>query len=434
MNIPSWFKPRNYLHLDSPISLKQAIDLVSSPNKVAKHSFYPFLCYTLSIHKLTKKDGKLARTTKDRGISYASHKDSHIFSYYSHILSERYESFLSNSEYDFLNDSILAFRQLNRSNIDFAKLAFNHINNFRDCSVLALDISSFFDHLDHKYLKEMWKKLLKADELPDDHYAVFNAITKFTKIDREDIFNYFNISKNNPRGNNRNRICSPKEFRDYRKSKKFMLFRDHSFKVNKDKKGIPQGSPISALLSNIYMLEFDYIVKKKVVASNGIYLRYCDDILCILPNGNVDEIHDFIINEIKTNLKLEINDKKTEVINFRFCNKKNKVVNDKRLQYLGFIYHNGTISIRSQAFNKYSNKMKRGVSLAKQTQRKYNAIRESKGLPYKSLYRRKLYCQYSHFGKTTFISYGKRASLNMDSLKIRKQLKPLWFRLKKEII
>ncbi len=48
----SWYKPRNYLHFDSPITLQQAIKLVANPNNVVKHSFYPFLSYTLSVAKI----------------------------------------------------------------------------------------------------------------------------------------------------------------------------------------------------------------------------------------------------------------------------------------------------------------------------------------------------------------------------------------------
>lgn len=62
----SWYKPRNYLHFDSPITLQQAIKLVANPNNVVKHSFYPFLSYTLSVAKIKKdkNEGKLVRLIK----------------------------------------------------------------------------------------------------------------------------------------------------------------------------------------------------------------------------------------------------------------------------------------------------------------------------------------------------------------------------------
>lgn len=431
----SWFKPRNYLHFDSPITYRDAINLVTSPSKVAKHSFYPFLSYTISSPKIKKdENGNIYRSNKDRNIAYSSHQDSHIFSYYSYILNQKYELLLEN-KYSSLYDSVLAFRKLNKNNIDFAKMAFQHILDFKNSIVIALDISSFFDNLDHGLLKRMWCMVLGTKNLPDDHYAVFKAITKFSKISRDDVFEYFNISSNNPRKNNRNRICTPLEFREFRNSKKLSLFKEYSaFSINKEK-GIPQGSPISALLSNIYMLEFDLSVKCKISEYNGIYLRYCDDILCIIPNSTEslsEEIETYIVSEMNK-LKLEINQKKKDKVLFYYSTQDNKVINNKGLQYLGFILHNNSISIRPAAFSRYSNKMKKGVSLARQTQGKYNKIRLKKGMSPKRIYKRKLYSRYSHFGKSNFISYGKRSQQLMGSNIIRKQLKPLWFKLVREI-
>ena len=140
---PSWYKCRGYLHFDSPINSRQAISLVTSPKRVATHSFYPFLSCTLSIPKIKKENGKLKRDTKEREIAYASHKDSHIFSYYTHILNEKYEEIIR-KEYFKINNSVLAFRKLGKSNIEFAKHAFDYILKHKNCSVIALDVSNFF--------------------------------------------------------------------------------------------------------------------------------------------------------------------------------------------------------------------------------------------------------------------------------------------------
>ena len=47
--------------------------------------------------------------------------------------------------------------------------------------------------------------------------------------------------------------------------------------------GIPQGSPISDVLANIYLLEFDKLVRDHVEKLGGIYTRYSDDILVVAP-------------------------------------------------------------------------------------------------------------------------------------------------------
>lgn len=426
----SWFKNRGYLHFDTPVSEKFVQQFVECPEKVKSHSFYPFLFYEVPKLKLKVVDGKIIRdkknalTTKKRPIAYAAHLDSHIFSYYTYLLNLKYDQMLS-TQYNHLQNSILAFRKLGKSNIEFAKIAFDKIRELGDCSVLALDITGFFDNLDHQILKHSWCNVLGTKQLPDDHYAVYKAITKFSKIKKEFIFQHFGIPKNTIGFKQYQRICTAEEFRQFRQD-----FPDKIIK-NTSGKAIPQGSPISALLSNIYMLDFDIAVFNFLNKINPkfIYLRYCDDILCIVDKANLIATQKFILNEIKC-FKLEINEQKTEVINFT---KTDKLRSDKALQYLGFIFRNDSISLRSQGFTRYSNKMKRGVSLAKQTKRKYDIIRQRKGLPARKLYKKKLYSKYSHFGRCNFISYGKRAAEILQSKTIHRQLAPLYRRLRKRM-
>ena len=54
--------------------------------------------------------------------------------------------------------------------------------------------------------------------------------------------------------------------------------------------GIPQGSPISAVLANIYMLDFDYEINKYLESIGGIYRRYSDDMVAICPLDKKDEV------------------------------------------------------------------------------------------------------------------------------------------------
>lgn len=424
-----WFKSRSYLHFDLPLSKKQACSFVIIPENIQSHSFYPFLHYVQSTSKLKDCNGVLLRHEKKRPISYAAHKDSHIFAYYTYLLNKEYESIISN-EYNYLNDSILAFRKLGKSNIDFAKQAFDTIKELGNCAVLALDITGFFDNLDHNFLKKSWCKILKVNTLPPDHYAVYKAITKFSTVNTEEVLKYFNISKNkaNLKSYKNKRICTAQEFRE---------FRDHQLinpiKTNNNNFAIPQGSPISALLSNIYMLDFDVVVFDFLNKLNPQfkYFRYCDDILCIIDNKNMDKVENFIVSEIGK-LKLQINEKKTEKVIFHRVN--NKLESDTALQYLGFILKNDSISLRSTGFTRYSNKMKRGVSLAQQTHRKFTIIRRRRKQCVKKLYKKKLYLTYSHFGKRNFISYGKRAAITFGSKTIRKQMARLNHRLHKKIL
>ena len=101
----------------------------------------------------------------------------------------------------------------------------------------------------------------------------------------------------------------------------------------------------------------------------------------------------------------------------------------KPLQYLGFLFDGQRILIRSAAFAKYSNRMRRGISLAKQTMRSRNQNRVKNGLEERELFLKKIYSRYSHLGQRNFLRYGYKAAKIMGSIAIRRQLRPLWSRL-----
>ena len=415
-----WFKKRRYLHFDRPISLKTANRIVCCSETVSKHSFYPFLTYQISSSKIYKDEEQTIQVKpKTRPIAFASNVDSHIYAYYASKLSELYEKKLTALG---LTDNVLAFRKLGKNNIDFAYQAFSDIKQLGSCTAIAFDISGFFDNLDHRILKDIWQALLNESKLPNDHYSVFKSITRFSKVDREKVFKKLSISSHNPKVHN-SRLCEPLLFRTE--------IRDSGLiERNKSNKGIPQGSPISALLSNMYMLNFDTAVKKSVDEKGGIYYRYCDDMLFIVPSKWGKDIGGIVREEIKK-LNIDINPSKTEIREFSYS--KGVLSTIKPLQYLGFLFDGENIFLRSASLARYSERMRRGVSLAKQTQRKYNKIRRDKGQPTQTLYKKKLYEDYSHLGKRNFIRYGLRAAEKMQSKTIKRQLKPLWKRLNHQI-
>ncbi|MCC4264116.1 reverse transcriptase/maturase family protein [Oceanimonas baumannii] len=421
LKTPAWYRRRGYLHFDLPISLKKATNLVTNPSLVEKHAFFPFISYSVESKKIRKDKatGKVTVKSKERPIAYSSHVDSHIYAYYAEILSNKYERIL---KYFDLVDNVLAFRGLGKSNIDFAFEAFEQIKNMGSCSAVALDLSKFFDTVDHSLLKMNWANLLGEDKLPADHFNVFKSLTRHSKVDKLKLYEQFDISTNNPK-NGRRRVCSIKGFRD-------VVRKNNLIVVNEDAKGIPQGSPISALLSNIYMLDFDVEMKRYMDIHGGRYYRYCDDMLFIVPTQIRDKVAGHAQREIRK-LNLSINSDKTELRTFSL--KGGLLRSDKTLQYLGFVFDGESIYIRSSSLARQSEKMKRGVRLAKNTMRKYNEIRKEKGLPERELYKRKLYSRYTHLGGRNFITYGLRAAKKMNSKTIKKQLKPLWRRFNEEL-
>lgn len=313
---------------------------------------------------------------------------------------------------------MLAFRVLGKSNIQFANDAFELIKQMGNCVAFATDITGFFDNLDHTHLKKAWASLIETQPLPSDHFAVFKSLTKFAYVPLEQAVPALGISPNNP-PRSPSRLCSPMAFRE--KIRGAGLVQKHI-----DKKGIPQGSPISALLSNIYLLEFDQRLLAEIERRGGRYMRYCDDILCVVPDGQEENLFD-LVEGLIGEYGLEINEKKTDTIHFAKVGGVQKA--DRPLQYLGFTFDGARKLIRSSAFAKFSDKMRRGVNLARQSAKKHNNRRHS-NLP---IWKQTLYERYSHLGSRNFIRYGLRAADEMGSQAIKKQLRPLWGRLERKI-
>jgi RNA-directed DNA polymerase len=412
-----WYKPRGYVHFDSPLGLKAAEKFVSDPKSIAVHSFYPLLRYQVETQKIKKNALGVAvsKPPKKRDISFAAHADAHIYSYYGSLLSGRYEERLKQLG---LADSVLAFRPLGKSNIGFANDAFELIKAMGECVAFATDITGFFDNLDHRHLKKSWADLLSQSPLPDDHYAIFKSLSRYSYVIREDVYSALGYSENNP-PRFPQRLCSAADFRA--KVRDGKLIKRHLCN-----KGIPQGSPISALLSNIYLLEFDQRVRAEIVEREGFYMRYCDDILCLVSPKSSVGLGKFV-EDLIGEYGLSINIEKTETITFQ--NVSGALAADRPLQYLGFTFDGTRKLIRSAAFAKFSDKMRRGVSLAKQTARKHNKYRSTP----EEVWRRQLYERYSHLGQRNFVKYGLKAAKQMGSPAIRKQLRPLWSRLVRRI-
>jgi RNA-directed DNA polymerase len=285
-NLQKWvFKPRTYKHLDCPISEQKAISLVTNPDKVAKHSFRPFLSMTVSTPRYKKDIHKVQ--PKDRPIRYAAHADSAIYSYYAYLLTNAYEIFLKDKIYE---SPILAYRKLGKSNINFAKEAFQTIDRIAErdnhCLAIAIDIKSFFDTLDHDILKSAWSEVINEKKLPDDHYAVFKNITNFSWFEKEELEKLI-LNQTGAAINWEDRqtpICTNQEMREWIKNTTiYKKAKDQLDYSTPNRRGIPQGSPISAILANLYMSYFDQKIKEEVQIINGEYYRYADDILLLIP-------------------------------------------------------------------------------------------------------------------------------------------------------
>jgi hypothetical protein len=239
--IEDWFKTRGYLHFDTPISYRAAKRLVTSKSFVSTYSFWPFIRKTKTVKRYKPEEKDVVKKVRELG--YCAHIDGHIYSYYAKALNNIYEEKIKSLG---ISDSILAYRKHpgKKCNIDFANEVFELIRTKGECDVIALDIKGFFDNMSHYLLRGAWSYILGVQKLPDDHYSVFKAITKYSWINKKDVYGFFH-----PHGGSK-RICNPDEFRT-------KLAANGLINRNKNPFGIPQGSPMSAFLSNLYMLDFD---------------------------------------------------------------------------------------------------------------------------------------------------------------------------------
>jgi len=297
---------KRYPHFDQVLSLKRIEAIVTDPIQVAQNSFFPLIRYSKGWQPF-RKEGDKRPKPKQRPIRYAARRDAYIFSYYRSLLSEKYEAELERLG---ISHCPIAYRRLltiekcprGKCNIHFANDAFQHIRDLGDCSVITLDISSYFESLDHGKLKALWCRILGVSRLPDDHFKVFEAITKYACVDKHlayERLGYYGqkkITKNGkpimgyliPFESVPTQLCSPYDFRQKILGENGMY--PSLIEKNEDMWGIPQGAPISDLLANLYLIDFDAEMNGKAVDSGGKYFRYSDDIILILPKGSKEAI------------------------------------------------------------------------------------------------------------------------------------------------
>jgi len=415
-NIPDWLKTKGYLHL-SP-SLKITTDWrklqrqIQDKDFISKYAFYPLIHAFIKERKYKKSDpqkhitsgrshkhiqsknGKSEKSEKLRPLHYASHYDALIYGYYASLLNEKYEKKLSESA-DLFN-SVTAYRKLKidsksdkgKSTIHFAKEVFDEIKKRtcqnQDVAVLTFDIKGFFSSLDHEILKEKWAFILDEKKIPNDHYNVFKSCTNFSYVLKDDLrkrknkhgrkseFDERKLSKIRREKGFKCFFESNEDFRNHIRQGKLRIYKNPFRKTdsNNNKKviGIPQGLPISAVLANIYLYDFDKaIIENLVEQKNNYYRRYSDDIVLVCNIEDINNVKTYIESLIKES-KLEISTAKTETFIFEFLpynNLKNKRLtsikinneNSKSINspliYLGFEFRGYNIAVKSTNLAKF---------------------------------------------------------------------------------
>jgi len=466
----NWFKPKSFTHITKKLTQNDGEwikNYVSDPSNIKTHKFFPLIHRTIVTKRFKGSIDRNGRNIKKhhtfikgvrtpnvkyREIYYPNHLDAHIYAYYTQkILEPEYEKELKKDAR--LNESILAYRHVpledksrGKCNIDFANEAFDQIKNSKgEVAVLALDISKFFDSLDHKKLKRAWAHLLGRTDLDKDHYNIYKSLTQFSYVEMQSMLTEFGYKhpKQLIQKEVSHFISDGNEFRNRIKSKGYLkknpFRRKEQDKDGKEIKtiiGIPQGTPISAFLANLYLLEFDKKILELLKDCVGIYRRYSDDILVICPKHlsyNIEtEIYDLIkefnliIQPLKTQRSYFVDGK--------------LVKGEKPVLYLGFQFDGHRKLLKSASISKFYRKMKTSVKF-----RAYRASLSKKKLKKgfsvdATLHRKKLYTQFSFLGtsrrsikKRSFFSYANYASKIMNSPEIQNQLSKGWAILHAEI-
>ena len=435
IDLNQWIEKSNsikkYAHFDRRVSIKTVWNEIKEPQNIITHAFLPFIHSPLIFHKYSKNKG---RKDKTRQLYYSSHYDRCIYQYYSYLLNERYNA--KATEMDINHTSIAYRTNLHKSNIHFAKEAFDFIKMQQSCFIIVGDFKDFFDSLDHLYLKSQLCSLLSTEKLPEDYYKVFRSITKYSYVDFSKILDYYGMSDTltSRKKLNRKEVILPVQ----------TLREMDIINCNKNEFGIPQGSAISSVLSNIYMLEFDRNVNEYIKKHNGKYLRYSDDTIFILPvtsENEIKKIHSEIKNLIGKIPNLTLQTEKTKLYYYdsgKLVNKDSLIdgrANDKDvIDYLGFSFDGRNVFLRDKTVSKYYYRM----------YKKADTIVKRKGISPKGniISNKKLYKTYSLKGANgngvsegNFLSYVKRCKkvfganekvcrvLNVHYGKIKKRLK-----------
>ncbi|WP_167626961.1 reverse transcriptase domain-containing protein [Flavobacterium psychrophilum] len=327
-------------------------------------------------------------------------------------------------------------------------------------------------------LREVWCDVLKVEKLPADHFNVYKNITRFSHVDIVDIFNEFkdkiHTQKTNKFGLKLKRrkkkidkikflrdqdaiaFCTEKEFFKVKNK----LLQPSKTKIIDDKVvyrnfGIPQGSPISSVLANMYLLHFDKLINDFTTSVGGIYRRYSDDMIVVCPLNQKANLVELVYSEIKK-YKLEIQPTKTQIFQFEYKNGKlecgeeyqdGKLINwNKNFIYLGFEFDGQSVLLKSASLAGFYRKMKRSIRRAKYYSKKTK----------KEIFKRRLLKRHSYIGaKRTrkyiwnenkkkfikseyynwgnFLSYAFKAADIMINNKIKRQTRKHWNILNREI-
>lgn len=210
---------------------------------------------------------------------------------------------------------------------------------------------------------------------------MFEAITHYAVVDKVSLYERLgHFGDKETRGGNaikgcltpyRNmprQLCRGKEFRELitgRGGKKSIVQKNYL------DYGIPQGAPISDLLANFYLIDFDSTIAGWVREIGGAYYRYSDDILIVIPGGRAEgrglmKRTRELIRQFGS--RLEIKEKKSSLFVLRRLGGHQSVELElgtqgkNGVEYLGFRYDGKRVYLRDATISNLRRKVARAAN------------------------------------------------------------------------
>lgn len=425
------YKDKYYTHFDVKKRHKDYEDRVENVSWVSKHGFYPFIHFSMKFNKYTNdSQGKKYIKPKERDIFYAAHIDRYIYEYYGNRLNNKYNRYLKMNGTSRVST---AYRNCTpgKCNIDFAKEVFEFIVKCEAAYIYVGDFTKFFDNLDHKYLKGKIKSVVGEESLDAADYAIYKNLTRFSYIEADDIEHETGMLRRDMR-----------DLEKYFETAEFQAVKRKYLKKNTKDYQIPQGSSISAVYANVYMVDFDKKINDFITAHKGMYRRYCDDIIMVIPmskdnllRGEDKKITDFVYRVRDEIPRLDLNPEKTE--HFFYENGVlEKIMGESNLiNYLGFTFDGKNVRIRDKSLFKFYCRAYRKIKKVKEAmdERSFNAGRKA------------IYKSYTHLGVKkdpkehgNFLTYAYKADnifrkSELLNSEIRNQVKRHWWKIENKL-
>ena len=228
---------------------------------------------------------------------------------------------------------------------------------------------------------------------------MFKALTQYHWVDRTEAYrrlDYFG-EKLTPKGDKiegylrpwkeiPTQLCSPSEFREKIAGGSA---KPNIIKTNDKPYGIPQGTPISDLIANLYMMDFDSVIKETAIKNGGRAFRYSDDILLVIEGSEVEQakgverkirasISDFgdelIIKEEKSSIHRFF--RQNDALDFEWIQGSGK----NGLEYLGFRFDGRRVFLRDSTLANLKRKMTFAARIRARRHRKRFSDRSSQDL------------------------------------------------------